>query len=98
VKAGQQRVLALLDEPWIPRARAEALHQSLEERRIRLEEKARQGSAAEKGTGEGYRRLMRELIEAQRAALIQLRDQGVISDEVLHRIEFQLDVEEARVT
>jgi Na+/H+ antiporter len=98
VRAGQARVLALLDEPWIPRARAEALHQSLEERRVRLEEKAKQGSAAEKGTGDGYRRLMRELIDAQRSALITLRDEGVISDDVLHRIEFQLDVEEARVT
>jgi monovalent cation/hydrogen antiporter len=98
VKAGQQRVLALLDEPWIPRARAEALHQSLEERRLRLEAKAKGGVAAEQGTGTGYRRLMRELIEAQRAALIKLRDEGVISDDVLHRIEFQLDVEEARVS
>jgi len=98
VKAGQARIRALLDEPWTPRARAEAVHASLEERRKRLEEKVSLGTAAEKGTGDGYRRLMHELIDAQRQELIHLRDQGVISDEVLHRIEFQLDVEEARIS
>jgi CPA1 family monovalent cation:H+ antiporter len=98
VKAGQARVRALLDEPWLPRARAEALETSLEERRLRLEAKLAQGPTAEKGTGEGYRRLMRELIEAQRNELVRLRNQGVIGDEVLHRIESQLDVEEARIS
>jgi len=98
VKAGQARIRALLDEPWTPRARAEAVHASLEERRMRLEEKVALGEAAEKGTGDSYRRLMHELIEAQRQELIRLRDEGVISDEVLHRIEFQLDVEEARIS
>jgi len=98
VKAGQARIQALLDEPWTPRARAEAVHAQLEERRKRLEEKVAQGDAAEKRTGDGYRRLMHELIEAQREELIRLRDNGVISDEVLHRIEFQLDVEEARIS
>jgi monovalent cation/hydrogen antiporter len=98
VKAGQARIRALLDEPWTPRARAEAVHASLEERRKRLEEKVALGDAADKGTGESYRRLMHELIEAQRLELIRLRDEGAISDEVLHRIEFQLDVEEARIS
>jgi monovalent cation/hydrogen antiporter len=98
VHAGQARVRALLDEPWVPRARAEAVHAALEERRQRLEQKVALGDAVEKGSGEGYRRLMREIIEAQREVLIGLRDQGVISDEVLHRIEFQLDVEEARIS
>jgi len=98
VKAGAARVQSLLDEPWLPRERAVALHQSLEERRVRLEHKIEHGDSAEKGTGPGYRRLMRELIEAQRRELIRLRDEGKISDDVLHRIEFQLDVEEARVS
>jgi CPA1 family monovalent cation:H+ antiporter len=98
VKAGQARVAELLEEPWLPRARAEALSRSLEERRLRLEAKVAQGDAVEKGTGDGYRRLMLELINAQRGELVRLRNEGVIGDEVLHRIESQLDVEEARVS
>jgi monovalent cation/hydrogen antiporter len=97
VKAGQARVRALLDEPWLPRARAEALDSSLGERRLRLEAKIAQGVGADKGTGDGYRRLMRELIEAQRSELVRLRNEGVIGDEVLHRIESQLDMDETRV-
>ena len=97
VKAGQARVRALLAEPWLPKARAEALEAALDERRQRLETKVAQGAEAEKGTGDGYRRLMRELIEAQRSELVRLRNEGVIGDEVLRRIETQLDMEETRV-
>jgi monovalent cation/hydrogen antiporter len=97
VKAGQARVRALLDEPWLPRARAEALNSALEERRLRLEAKVTQGVGVDPGTGDGYRRLMRELIEAQRSELVRLRNEGAIGDEVLHRIESQLDMEEARI-
>jgi monovalent cation/hydrogen antiporter len=98
VKAGQARVRELLDAPWLPRARAEALERSLEERRLRLEAKLSQGDAVEKGSGDGYRRLMLELIGAERKELVRLRNEGVIGDEVLHRIESQLDMEEARVS
>jgi monovalent cation/hydrogen antiporter len=97
VVAGQARVRALRGEPWLPKARAEALDSALEERRQRLEAKVAQGPDAEGGTGEGYRRLMRELIEAQRAELVRLRNEGRIGDEVLHRIESQLDMEETRI-
>jgi CPA1 family monovalent cation:H+ antiporter len=97
VKAGQRRIRELLDEPWTPRARAEAVHGLLDERRKRLEEKVALGDAAPPGTSDSYRRLMRELIVAQRLEVIRLRDEGVIGDEVLHRIEYQLDVEEARI-
>jgi monovalent cation/hydrogen antiporter len=97
VRAGQARVRALLGESWLPKARAQALDSSLEERRLRLEAKVAQGPDVEGGTGEGYRRLMRELIEAQRTELIRLRNEGAIGDEVLHRIESQLDMEETRI-
>ena len=44
-----------------------------------------------------YQRLVRELIEAQRATLIDLRDSGDINDDVLHRIERELDLEDSRL-
>jgi CPA1 family monovalent cation:H+ antiporter len=43
------------------------------------------------------RRLRHEVLTAERRALIALRDRGVISDEVLQRLEHELDVEALRV-
>jgi Na+/H+ antiporter len=43
------------------------------------------------------RRLRHETLAAERRALIDLRDRGVISDEVLHRLEQELDVEAIRL-
>jgi monovalent cation/hydrogen antiporter len=44
-----------------------------------------------------YQRLMTELVMAQRAALLQLRDDNFISDEAFRRVERDLDLEEARL-
>ena len=44
-----------------------------------------------------YVRLMRETIGAQRMALLDLRDGGEISDEVMRRVERELDLEESRL-
>ena len=43
------------------------------------------------------RRLRRELIDAERSSLVELRNAGVIGDEVLHRVERDLDLEEVRL-
>ena len=47
--------------------------------------------------GEAFRRLRHDTLTAERMALIALRDDGVISDEVLHRLEHELDVEALRL-
>lgn len=44
-----------------------------------------------------YQRLMLDLYEAQRAELTRLRTEGKISDEVMRRIQRELDLEEARL-
>ena len=44
-----------------------------------------------------FRRLRHEVLSAERRALIALRNQGVISDEILHRLEQELDVEAMRI-
>jgi monovalent cation/hydrogen antiporter len=44
-----------------------------------------------------FRRLRHETLSAERRALIALRDQGAISDEVLQRLEQELDVEAMRI-
>jgi CPA1 family monovalent cation:H+ antiporter len=44
-----------------------------------------------------YQRLMHELYAAQRGALVELRDSGGISAEVMRRVERDLDLEEERL-
>ena len=44
-----------------------------------------------------YQRLMRELYIAQRRAVVQLRNSGDISNDVMHRIERELDLEDTRL-
>jgi len=54
------------------------------------------GAEYEERTG-NYIRLMYEIIAAQRATLIALRNGGEISDEVRRRVERELDLEESRL-
>ena len=46
---------------------------------------------------EAKRRLRQEMLTAERAAVIRLRDQGRIDDEVLHQVERELDLEEQQI-
>jgi CPA1 family monovalent cation:H+ antiporter len=45
----------------------------------------------------GFRRALGEVLQAQRAAVIELRDREVINDEVLREVEEDLDLEELRL-
>jgi monovalent cation/hydrogen antiporter len=44
-----------------------------------------------------YQRLMHGVIEAQRAAIVRMRNQGLISADVMRRVERDLDLEETRL-
>jgi CPA1 family monovalent cation:H+ antiporter len=44
-----------------------------------------------------YQRLMHAVIEAQRAAIVRLRNERVISGDVMRRVERDLDLEESRL-
>ena len=55
-----------------------------------------QGSDTERARATA-RRLRHELLAAERKALIALRDREVISDEILHRLENELDIEAVRL-
>jgi monovalent cation/hydrogen antiporter len=44
-----------------------------------------------------YQRLMHDIYDAQRQVLIRLRNEGQISNDVMHRIERELDLEESRL-
>ena len=53
------------------------------------------GDAIESRTSD-YLRIVAAVLEAQREALDELRAEGVISDDVMHRVEHELDLEEGR--
>ena len=44
-----------------------------------------------------YQKVVRVVIDAQRAELVRLRNAGDISNEVMHRLERELDLEEERL-
>jgi CPA1 family monovalent cation:H+ antiporter len=48
-------------------------------------------------TVEAFRRLRHETLTAERVALIGMRDNGTLSDDVLHRLEHELDIEALRL-
>lgn len=50
-----------------------------------------------KEVAEAFRRLRHETLTAERLTVINLRNDGVISDEILHRLEHELDVEALRI-
>ena len=44
-----------------------------------------------------YQRMVREVLDAQRRRVVQLRNEGLISDEVMHVLERELDLEDQRL-
>jgi Na+/H+ antiporter len=63
-----------------------------------VEDEEHRGLAGRDGRGaereaSGYRRLRSAMIAAERKAIIRLRDEGVIGDEVLRRVQRDLDLE-----
>jgi CPA1 family monovalent cation:H+ antiporter len=44
-----------------------------------------------------YQRLRRELLDAERRTVVELRNTGEISDEVMRRVEHDLDLEVSRL-
>jgi CPA1 family monovalent cation:H+ antiporter len=44
-----------------------------------------------------YQRLRRELLDAERSAVVALRNEGVITEEVMHRVQRDIDLEDSRL-
>jgi monovalent cation/hydrogen antiporter len=92
------RLEELAGEDWTRDDTIERLRATYNFRRRRL--KARVGKIEDDGYEDrslAYQRLVRELLEAQRRTIVRLRNQGVISSEVMHRIERDLDLEDSRL-
>ena len=97
-----QAALARLDElaaeEWTRDETAERMVAFYDYRRRRL--KARAGKIEDDGYEDRsftYQTVVREVLEAQRAEVVRLRNEGTISNEVMHRIERELDLEDERL-
>jgi CPA1 family monovalent cation:H+ antiporter len=96
--AALARLEELAVEGWTRDDTVERMRGLYQFRRRRL--KARAGYLAEDGSQDrslAYQRLVRELLEAQRREIVRLRNRGEISNEVMHRIERDLDLEDSRL-
>jgi Na+/H+ antiporter len=96
--AALARLDQLAEEDWTRDDTVERLRGLYQFRRRRL--KARAGYVEDDGYQDrslAYQRLVRELLDAQRLAIVQLRNQGAISVDVMHRIERDLDLEDSRL-
>ena len=82
---------------WVRREDVERLR-ALHGQRIHRASSIKLGDGGDAGRAQAaLRRLRHETLTAERRALIELRDQGVISDEILHVLEQELDVEAIRI-
>ncbi|HTE68042.1 MAG TPA: Na+/H+ antiporter [Actinomycetes bacterium] len=96
--AALARLQELAGAEWTREDTVERLDGLYQFRRRRL--KARAGIYEDEGFEDrslAYQRLVRELLEAQRHAIVRLRNQGTISNDVMHRIERELDLEDTRL-
>jgi monovalent cation/hydrogen antiporter len=101
-EAALEKIDELENEDWVREDTAERMRDLYEYRRRRFA--ARYAGQAEDGEKDGYeerslayQHFRRELLGAERRALIQLRNQGRLSDETRRRVERDLDLEDARL-
>jgi Na+/H+ antiporter len=97
-EAALGRLEELAAEPWVREDTLERMRGAYNFRQSRF--RARfddQDDGAIEERSQNYQRLRRELLDAERAAVVDLRRQGRINDEVMNRIQRDLDLEDARL-
>ena len=97
-QAALVRLEELGGEDWTREDTIERMTGLYTYRRRRL--KARAGKIDDDGyedRSEAYQRIVREVLDAQRRAVVDLRREGTISNDVMHRIERELDLEDQRL-
>ena len=103
-EAALDRIEELVDEDWVYEDTAERMRGIYGYRRRRFAALQHGSLEAEDGGEEdlegrsaAFQRLRRELLGAEREAVLRLRSEGKIGDEVMHRIERDLDLEDSRL-
>lgn len=98
-EAALDRIDELAGEDWVRDDTADRLRglYGYRRRRFAAQMGYEEGEDDYEGRTEAFTRLRRELIDAERAAVLNLRSKGVINDEVMRRIQRDLDLEAARL-
>jgi monovalent cation/hydrogen antiporter len=92
------RLDELVDEDWVRPDTAERLRGLMGFRRDRFAARfTPEDDGGIEEQSQAYQRLRRELLNAERAAVLELRRQGRINDDVMHRVTRDLDLEDARL-
>ena len=97
-EAAITRLDELMDEDWVRPETAERLRGLYDFRRSRFLARVDGEDDGEiERQSADFQRLRHELLEAERAAVVGLRRDGRISDEVMRRVERDLDLEDSRL-
>jgi Na+/H+ antiporter len=96
--AALERLEELVDEDWVRPDTAERLRGLMGFRRDRFAARfSEEDDGAIEEQSLAYQRLRREMLDAERAAVAQLRREGRINDDVMRRVTRDLDLEDARL-
>ena len=97
-EAAVARLEELIDEPWVREDTAERVRGAYRFRTDRFRARFDDGDDGEiESRSQDYQRLRRELLDAERGAILDLRRAGIISNEVWNRVERDLDLEDQRL-
>ena len=101
IKAAQAalaRLEELESEDWVREDTAERMRGSynFRTRRFRARYEGVDGDGEEERS-QAYQRLRRELLDAERGAVLELRNDGVITEEVMQRVQRDIDLEDSRL-
>ena len=96
--AATARLEELVDEDWVRPETLERMRGLMDFRRNRFSARfSPDDDGAIEERSQAYQRLMHEVLDAERAAVLQLRREGRINDDVMRRVTRDLDLEEARL-
>jgi len=97
-EAALARLEELVDEDWVRDDTAERVRGSYRFRTSRFRARLDDGDdGTVEARSQDYQRLRRELLEAERTALVELRRSGAISNDVWMRVARDLDLEHERL-
>ena len=96
--AALERLDELAAEEWVRDDTAERLRGAYRFRanRFRARYDGNGGDGVEERSA-AFQRLRRELLDAERRAVLALRNEGVITEEVMHRVQRDIDLEDSRL-
>jgi monovalent cation/hydrogen antiporter len=102
VEAALERINELSGAEWTRDETAERMRMMYEYRQRRFAVRAgelddAEGIDAFETRAYRYQKMVRSVLSAQRDTLVDLRNRGEISNEVMHRLERELDLEEERL-